>query len=47
LGCRGRLLELVLASLNQFRRGVGAFIGGFEAGLANRRLRGSSRGARI
>jgi capsid protein len=28
----------VLASLNQFRRRVGAFIGGFEAGLANRRL---------
>jgi capsid protein len=30
----------VLASLNQFRRRVGAFIGGFEAGLANRRLKG-------
>jgi capsid protein len=33
-------LKLVLASLNQFRRRVGAFIGGFEAGLANRRLKG-------
>jgi lambda family phage portal protein len=30
----------VLASLKQVRRRVGAFIGGFEAGLANRRLRG-------
>jgi hypothetical protein len=30
----------VLATLNQFRRRVGAFIGGFEAGLANRRLKG-------
>jgi hypothetical protein len=30
----------VLASLGQFRRRVGAFIGGFEAGLANRRLKG-------
>ena len=30
----------MLASLQQFRRRVGAFIGGFEAGLANRRLRG-------
>ena len=30
----------MLASLTQFRRRVGAFIGGFEAGLANRRLRG-------
>jgi hypothetical protein len=30
----------VLASLQAFRRRVGAFIGGFEAGLANRRLRG-------
>src|SRR5574339_975618 len=30
----------MLASLTQFRRCVGAFIGGFEAGLANRRLKG-------
>ena len=30
----------MLASLNQFRRRVGAFIGGFEAGFANRRLKG-------
>ncbi len=30
----------MLASLNSFRRRVGAFIGGFEAGLANRRLKG-------
>ncbi|MBZ0138770.1 MAG: phage portal protein [Pseudorhodoplanes sp.] len=30
----------MLASLTAFRRRVGAFIGGFEAGLANRRLRG-------
>src|SRR5512147_2891286 len=30
----------MLASLTHFRRRVGAFIGGFEAGLANRRLRG-------
>jgi lambda family phage portal protein len=30
----------VLASLTSFRRRVGAFIGGFEAGLANRRLKG-------
>ena len=30
----------MLASLAHFRRRVGAFIGGFEAGLANRRLRG-------
>ncbi|MDP1575590.1 MAG: phage portal protein [Cypionkella sp.] len=30
----------MLASLNHVRRRVGAFIGGFEAGLANRRLRG-------
>jgi capsid protein len=30
----------VLASLKVFRRRVGAFIGGFEAGLANRRLKG-------
>jgi lambda family phage portal protein len=30
----------VLASLKHFRRRVGAFIGGFEAGLANRRLKG-------
>jgi capsid protein len=30
----------VLASLNHLRRRVGAFIGGFEAGLANRRLKG-------
>jgi lambda family phage portal protein len=30
----------VLASLTAFRRRVGAFIGGFEAGLANRRLKG-------
>jgi capsid protein len=30
----------VLASLKGFRRRVGAFIGGFEAGLANRRLKG-------
>jgi capsid protein len=30
----------VLASLTQLRRRVGAFIGGFEAGLANRRLKG-------
>jgi hypothetical protein len=30
----------VLASLAHFRRRVGAFIGGFEAGLANRRLKG-------
>jgi len=30
----------VLASLQSFRRRVGAFIGGFEAGLANRRLKG-------
>jgi lambda family phage portal protein len=30
----------VLASLSQFRRRVGAFIGGFEAGHANRRLKG-------
>jgi DNA photolyase len=29
-----------LASLTHLRRRVGAFIGGFEAGLANRRLRG-------
>ncbi len=30
----------VLASLKHLRRRVGAFIGGFEAGLANRRLKG-------
>jgi lambda family phage portal protein len=30
----------VLASLTAFRRRIGAFIGGFEAGLANRRLKG-------
>ena len=30
----------MLASLRQERRRVGAFIGGFEAGLANRRLKG-------
>src|SRR5262245_22473280 len=30
----------MLASLRQVRRRVGAFIGGFEAGLANRRLKG-------
>ncbi len=30
----------MLASLQSFRRHVGAFIGGFEAGLANRRLKG-------
>lgn len=30
----------MLASLRSFRRRVGAFIGGFEAGLANRRLKG-------
>src|SRR5581483_9065887 len=30
----------MLASLTVFRRRVGAFIGGFEAGLANRRLKG-------
>jgi lambda family phage portal protein len=30
----------MLASLKAFRRRVGAFIGGFEAGLANRRLKG-------
>jgi hypothetical protein len=30
----------VLATLNRFRRRVGAFIGGFEAGLANHRLKG-------
>ncbi|MDI3469847.1 MAG: Phage head, portal protein B [Pseudolabrys sp.] len=30
----------MLASLTAFRRRVGAFIGGFEAGLANRRLKG-------
>ena len=30
----------MLASLKHFRRRVGAFIGGFEAGLANRRLKG-------
>ena len=30
----------MLASLQSFRRRVGAFIGGFEAGLANRRLKG-------
>ena len=30
----------MLASLTHFRRRVGAFIGGFEAGLANRRLKG-------
>jgi capsid protein len=30
----------VLASLKTFRRRIGAFIGGFEAGLANRRLIG-------
>jgi DNA-binding transcriptional LysR family regulator len=30
----------VLGSLQRFRRRVGAFIGGFEAGLANRRLKG-------
>ena len=30
----------MLGSLKTFRRRVGAFIGGFEAGLANRRLRG-------
>jgi lambda family phage portal protein len=30
----------MLASLTAIRRRVGAFIGGFEAGLANRRLRG-------
>ena len=30
----------MLASLTAFRRRVGAFIGGFEAGLASRRLKG-------
>lgn len=30
----------MLASLKHFRRRVGAFIGGFEAGLSNRRLKG-------
>src|SRR5204863_1612063 len=30
----------VLASMKHLRRRVGAFIGGFEAGLANRRLKG-------
>jgi capsid protein len=30
----------MLASLTHLRRRVGAFIGGFEAGLANRRLKG-------
>ena len=30
----------MLGSLKGFRRRVGAFIGGFEAGLANRRLKG-------
>ena len=30
----------MLASLTHLRRRVGAFIGGFEAELANRRLRG-------
>lgn len=30
----------MLAALKAFRRRVGAFIGGFEAGLANRRLKG-------
>jgi hypothetical protein len=30
----------MFASLTHFRRRVGAFIGGFGAGLANRRLRG-------
>jgi hypothetical protein len=30
----------MLALLTHFRRRVGAFIGGFEAMLANRRLRG-------
>ena len=30
----------MLASIKAFRRRVGAFIGGFEAGLANRRLKG-------
>src|SRR5574339_811592 len=30
----------MLASLTQFRRPVGAFIGGFEAGLYSRRLKG-------
>lgn len=30
----------MLAAVRQFRRRVGAFIGGFEAGLADRRLRG-------
>ncbi len=30
----------MLASLKSVRRRVGAFIGGFEAGLANRRLKG-------
>ena len=33
-------LSRMLASLTHFRRRVGAFIGGFEAGLANRRLKG-------
>jgi capsid protein len=30
----------MLAAVTRFRRRVGAFIGGFEAGLANRRLKG-------
>ena len=30
----------MLAAVRQFRRRVGAFIGGFEAGLANGRLKG-------
>ena len=30
----------MLVSLKAFRRRVGAFIGGFEAGLYNRRLKG-------
>lgn len=30
----------MLGAVTQFRRRVGAFIGGFEAGLANRRLKG-------
>jgi hypothetical protein len=33
----------MFASLTHLRRRVGAFIGGFEAGLANRRLKGFQR----
>jgi hypothetical protein len=34
----------VLAPLTAFRRRVGAFIGGFEAAMANRRLKGFQPG---